>query len=141
MEMSRRLAELGEKIGLLGIIDTYFNVHGATHSIGLGDAKILDPIHHIYRPDPANFEGLPSATDHIVLFKAMETNDQYESESQRRLYEYYDGTPLNDLDTLLPSDTAVQLVPLTGDTHFSWARNPPQVDRMCAAIKEYLSGY
>ncbi|OGM40344.1 N-(5-amino-5-carboxypentanoyl)-L-cysteinyl-D-valine synthase [Aspergillus bombycis] len=141
MEMSRRLAGLGEKIGLLGIIDTYFNIHRATHSIGLGDTKILDPIHHIYRPDPANFEGLPSATDHIVLFKALETNDQYESESQRRLYEYYDGTPLNDLDKLLPSDTAVQVVPLTGDTHFSWAKNPPQVDRMCAAIKEYLSGY
>ncbi|PIG84354.1 N-(5-amino-5-carboxypentanoyl)-L-cysteinyl-D-valine synthase [Aspergillus arachidicola] len=141
IEMSRRLATSGERIGLLGIIDTYFNVHGATHSIGLGDAKILDPIHHIYHPDPTNFKGLPSATDHIVLFKAMKTNDQYESENQRHLYEYYDGTPLNDMDKLLPSDTAIQLVPLTDDTHFSWARNPQQVHRMCAAIKGYLSGY
>ncbi|KAE8375538.1 hypothetical protein BDV26DRAFT_294926 [Aspergillus bertholletiae] len=141
MEMSRRLAAADERIGLLGIIDTYFNVHGATHSIGLGGVEILDSIHHIYHPDPSNFKGLPSATDHIMLFKAMKTNDQYESEEQRHLYEYYDGAPLNDLDKLLPSDTAIQLVHLPDDTHFSWAKNPQQVECMCAAIKERLSDY
>jgi N-(5-amino-5-carboxypentanoyl)-L-cysteinyl-D-valine synthase len=139
MEMSRRLVASDEKIGFLGIIDTYFNVRGATRTIGLGDTEILDPIHHIYNPDPADFQRLPSATDHIVLFKAMRPNDKYESENQRRLYEYYDGTRLNDLDSLLPIDSDVQLVPLTEDTHFSWVGNPQQVEQMCATIKEHLA--
>ncbi|CAG7977081.1 unnamed protein product [Penicillium nalgiovense] len=82
MEMSRRLVASDEKIGFLGIIDTYFNVRGATRTIGLGDTEILDPIHHIYNPDPANFQRLPSATDRIVLFKAMRLNDKYRSENQ-----------------------------------------------------------
>jgi N-(5-amino-5-carboxypentanoyl)-L-cysteinyl-D-valine synthase len=141
MEMSRRLVASDENIGFLGIIDTYFNVRGATRTIGLGDTMILDPIHHIYNPDPANFQRLPSATDRIVLFKAMKPNYKYESENQRRLYEYYDGTRLNDLDSLLPRDADVQLVSLMNDTHFSWVGNPQQVEQMCATIKEHLARY
>lgn len=141
MEMSRRLVVSDEKIGFLGIIDTYFNVRGATRTIGLGDTEILDPIHHIYNPDPANFQRLPSAADRIVLFKAMRPNNKYESENQRRLYEYYDGTRLNGLDSLLPSDSDIQLVPLTDDTHFSWVGNPQQGEQMCATIKEHLARY
>ncbi|KAJ5571757.1 AMP-dependent synthetase/ligase [Penicillium sp. DV-2018c] len=141
MEMSRRLVASDENIGFLGIIDTYFNVRGATRTIGLGDTEILNPIHHIYNPDPANFQHLPSATDRVVLFKAMKPNNKYECENQRRLYEYYDGTRLNDLDSLLPSDADIQLVPLTNDTHFSWVRNPQQVEQMCAIIKEHLARY
>lgn len=141
IEISRRLAASNERIGLLGIIDSYFNVRGATRSIGLGDAEILDPIHHIYSPDLTNFQCLPSATDHIVLFKAMKTNNKYESENQHRLYEYYDRTRFNDLDKLLPSDADIQLVPLMNDTHFSWAGNPQQVQLVCATIKEHLSRY
>lgn len=141
MEMSRRLVASDEKIGFLGIIDTYFNVRGVTRIIGLGGTEILDPIHHIYNPDPESFQRLPSATDRIVLFKAMKPNNKYESENQRRLYEYYDSTRLNDLDTLLPSNADVQLVPLMDDTHFSWVGNPQQVERMCATIKENLARY
>ena len=141
MEISRLLVDLGASIGLLGIIDTYFNVRGATREIGLGDAEILDRIHHIYWPNPASFQHLAACTDRIVLFKATRTNDKYQSNDQRLLYEYYHRTQFNDLDTLLPSLLSIHLVPLVGDTHFSWATNPRQVAQMCSVIKDILANY
>ncbi|BCS19536.1 non-ribosomal peptide synthetase [Aspergillus puulaauensis] len=141
MEMSRLLLERGANVGLLGIIDTYFNVRGATRTIGLGDREILDPIHHIYQPDPANFQCLAACVDRIVLFKATRTNDKYQSDNQKLLYEYYARTRLNDLDSLLPSHANINLVPLVDDTHFSWASNPRQVAYMCSIIEEILAHY
>ncbi|KAL4745924.1 N-(5-amino-5-carboxypentanoyl)-L-cysteinyl-D-valine synthase [Aspergillus terricola var. indicus] len=141
LEISRQLVGLGSRIGLLGIIDTYFNVPGATRAIGLGDTEILDPIHHIYQPDPADFQCLPSSTDRIVLFKATRPNDKFQSDNQRRLYEYYDKTLFNELDWLLPDAANIHLVPLVDDTHFSWAANPRQVAHICSTIKEILARY
>ncbi|KAL5041721.1 N-(5-amino-5-carboxypentanoyl)-L-cysteinyl-D-valine synthase [Aspergillus fruticulosus] len=141
MEISRRLVGLGSTIGLLGIIDTYFNVPGATRAIGLGDTEILDPIHHIYQPDPADFQCLPPCTDRIVLFKATRSNDKFQSDNQRRLYAYYDKTLFNELDRLLPDATNIHLVPLVDDTHFSWATNPRQVARICSTIEDILAKY
>ncbi|KAL4756294.1 N-(5-amino-5-carboxypentanoyl)-L-cysteinyl-D-valine synthase [Aspergillus foveolatus] len=141
MEVSRQLVELGSKIGLLGIIDTYFNVPGATRALDLGDTEVLDPIHHIYQPDPADFQCLPPGTDRIVLFKATRSNDKFQSDNQRRLYEYYDKTSFNELDRLLPDTANIHLVPLVDDTHFSWATNPRQVAHICSTIEEILAKY
>ncbi|KAL2008188.1 hypothetical protein VTN00DRAFT_8170 [Thermoascus crustaceus] len=138
MEIARRLTADGERIRSLILIDPYCNVRGATRSIGLGEAEILDPIHHIYDPEPASFGPVQSGTDHIVLFKAMKSNDQYQTEEQRRLYEYYDQTQVNDLDRWLPREF-IELVPLTDDTHFSWVQNARQVGAMCELIRGLLN--
>lgn len=137
LEIARRLVAAGEKINTLAFIDTYFNVRNATASIGLGDLEVLDSIHHRYDPDPASFGAVGAATKRIVLFKAMKSNDQYKTENQRRLYEYYDKTQFNDLDRFFKNEV-IELVPLTGHTHFSWAHNPRQVDGMCDAIRGLL---
>nr|CAA38631.1 delta-(L-alpha-aminoadiphyl)-L-cysteinyl-D-valinesynthetase (ACV synthetase) [Aspergillus nidulans] len=141
MEISRQLVGLGSTIGLLGIIDTYFNVPGATRAIGLGDTEVLDPIHHISQPEPADFQCLPASTDYIILFKATRVNDKFQSENQRRLYEYYDKTLLNDLDWLLPGASNIHLVRLEEDTHFSWATNPRQIAHVCSTIEKFLARY
>ncbi|KAL1960531.1 hypothetical protein VTO42DRAFT_7110 [Malbranchea cinnamomea] len=138
MEIAQRLASDNEKISSLAFIDTYFDVRGTTRRAGLGDTEVLDSIYHIYDPEPERFDTVRSRTDQVVLFKAMKPNDRYETEAQRRLYEYYDQTPLNELDKLLPCEM-VQLVPLADDTHFSWVNNAKQVDAMCEVIRGILS--
>lgn len=137
LEVARRLAAADEKIGTLAFIDTYFNVRNATEKIGLGDTEILDSIHHRYDPDPVGFDGVASATRRIVLFKAMKSNDQYKTENQRRLYEYYDQARFNDLGRFFKAET-IELIPLTGYTHFSWAHNARQVGGMCEFIRGLL---
>ena len=145
MEIAHRLTSTStstndeEKINSLLFIDTYFDVRGATRSIGLGETQVLDPIYHTYDPEPARFDNvIRSGMTQVVLFKAMRPNDRFETEEQRRLYEYYDRTRLNDLDKLLPREE-VRVVPLMGDTHFSWAKDARQVDGMCGVIEEVLN--
>lgn len=139
LEISRRLVSRGDRVSLLGLLDTYFDVRGATQSIGLGESHILDPIHHIYDPEPTRFRDLLSATDHLVLFKAMKPNDHYESEDQRRLYEHYDQTPVNHMDTWVPRD-CINVVPLLEDTHFSWVHNETQVKSISQTIDGLMQG-
>ena len=137
LEVSRRLVSQGDRLALLSMLETYCDVRGAVQRIGLGEKQILDPIHHLYDPEPTRFSGVASTTDNLVLFKAMELNARYETEEEGRLYEYYDQTPANRLDVWVPRDR-IQVVALEGDTHFSWVHNAAQVKLISGTVDRLM---
>ncbi|DAA74216.1 TPA_exp: Uncharacterized protein A8136_3714 [Trichophyton benhamiae CBS 112371] len=138
MEISRRLDDSsGKAISSLLFIDTYFDVRGATEEIGMAEKTILDKIHHVYDPEPARLAHMLSRVKDVVLFKAAKPNDKYTSDEQRLLYEYYHRTRANNLDKFIPIEH-VSVMPLQGNTHFSWVWDVEQVKKVCSVIENIL---
>ncbi|KAG5217886.1 N-(5-amino-5-carboxypentanoyl)-L-cysteinyl-D-valine synthase [Trichophyton interdigitale] len=127
----------GKAISSLLFIDTYFDVRGATEEIGIAERTILDKIHHVYDPEPTRLAHMLSRVKDVVLFKAAKPNDKYTSDEQRLLYEYYHRTRANNLDKFIPIER-VSLMPLQGNTHFSWVRDVEQVKKACSVIENIL---
>ncbi|MBN6037309.1 non-ribosomal peptide synthetase [Amycolatopsis sp. 195334CR] len=138
LEISRQLARAGERIADLLLIDPYFGMRQASASIGLPEVEdILDPINYHYLPDEADLARLADRLGNLVLFKAGELNDVVQGPHQPRMFEFYQGTPYNNLDLLLPAE-AIELQVLEGETHHSWVRNTKLVKAMCERISSSL---
>lgn len=140
LEISRQLTvqDEPERIGSLMFIDSYFDVKGATCAIGFeGEEDIIEPIHYRYTKSAADLAPVGAKTSDIVLFRAQEMNDICRSERQRILYDHYAKSEFNRLDVLVGRG-CIQLIPLLGDTHFSWVKNEEQLVKMCLAISSYL---
>ncbi|KAH8681976.1 alpha-aminoadipyl-cysteinyl-valine synthetase [Xylariales sp. PMI_506] len=133
LEMAQRLTSRGERIRTLSLIDPYFDVPAAARAIGHGQDSVLDPIYDKYQPCPGVFEGVERGTDRIILFKASKTNDERGTSVQRKLYDWYAASAMNNLDTYIPPK-AVQVVPLEG-THFTWVRHSKQVRSICKLLR------
>ncbi|MDX3853441.1 non-ribosomal peptide synthetase [Streptomyces sp. AK02-01A] len=139
LEVSLRLARAGEKIDNLFLIDSYFNVRQASERIGLSDVEdILDPINYRYVPSQADLERLGARIGNLVLFKADELNDIVRDDQQRRLFEFYQRSSYNGLDTLLPAES-IGIHLLRGETHHSWVRNERLVTGVCARVSASLA--
>ncbi|WEW54860.1 PP-binding and AFD_class_I domain-containing protein [Emydomyces testavorans] len=135
MEITAQLVKAGEETGVLAFLDSYFNIPKATHDIGLdNDSNILDPIHHLYRPDVAAL--LQEGVKNLVLFKAGLMNDKYHTEQQRQLYEHFVRLEFNNLDTLVPQES-IELIRFD-DSHFTWVGNEEVVHRICKTLEGYL---
>ncbi|MFB7273144.1 amino acid adenylation domain-containing protein [Streptomyces sp. NPDC056244] len=139
LEVSLQLAGAGEKIDNLFLVDPYFNVPQASARIGLPDVEdILDPINYHYAPSEANLKRLGARIGNLVMFKAGEPNDIVRDDHQRRLFAFYQRSPYNSLDTLLPAES-IEIHPLPGETHHSWVRNERLVTGMCERVSAALS--
>jgi N-(5-amino-5-carboxypentanoyl)-L-cysteinyl-D-valine synthase len=137
LEIAQRLATTGQSIGTMALIDPYFDIPAAAQDIGQSGVEILDPIYHIYNPDPAAFASVAGQTSRMVLFKATSTNGQHGNPLQRKLYEWYaEESPLNNLDVYVPQER-IEVVPLNG-THFTWVHDAEQVKSMCQLLDECL---
>jgi N-(5-amino-5-carboxypentanoyl)-L-cysteinyl-D-valine synthase len=136
LEISQRLANNGEEIGTLALIDPYFDIPAATREACQSDVPILDPIYHRYKPDPVAFQAVQRQTDNLILFKATKTDETYGTPGQRKLYEWYAKSPTNCLDKFVEKDI-VKVVPLQG-THFTWFHGQEQVRGMCAMLAKSL---
>ncbi|KXX82820.1 N-(5-amino-5-carboxypentanoyl)-L-cysteinyl-D-valine synthase [Madurella mycetomatis] len=134
LEAAKRLTLDGERITTLALIDPYFDIPSAAKAIGQDDTHILDPIYHIYHPQPESFKPVQGCTDRLILFKATETNEKDGTPAQRALYEWFAACPMNNLDKFVARDV-IQVVPLKG-THFSWVHLPEQIRSMCARLEE-----
>lgn len=135
LEIAQRLTNNGERIGTMALIDPYFDIPSASKAIGETEGRILDPIYHVYHPEPAKFKAVETHTDRVMLFKASQTNDRHGNNLQRKLYEWYAACPLNNLDTYVTRE-AIQVVPMKG-THFTWVHDAEQVRSMCALLDEF----
>jgi N-(5-amino-5-carboxypentanoyl)-L-cysteinyl-D-valine synthase len=82
------------------------------------------------------FGEMAKSTGHLVLFKAALMNERARNPNQVKLFDYYMRSKCNGLDTLVEYED-IQLVELSGDTHFSWVHNSTQVQRMCETLLEY----
>ncbi|KAK2595220.1 hypothetical protein QQS21_007073 [Conoideocrella luteorostrata] len=133
MEIAQHLARCGERLGTLGLIDPYFDIPRATEAAGYKDEQVLDHIYYMYKPEPDRFRILESSTDHLVLFKAKETDDAHGTAAQKQLYRWYAESSLNRLDTFVNKDI-VDLVSLEG-SHFSWVHRPDQVRKICSLLE------
>lgn len=140
MEMSRQLVEAGEKIGSLHCIDSYFNVRKACSAKNLGEEQaVIDIVNYRYDPSSQSMENLVAATDELVLFKAMTMNNNYDNDKQRKLYEYYQESEWNNLETII--DVAqVDLHPLHGENHVSWVENQSLLREMTKVINANVKG-
>ncbi|MER6999328.1 amino acid adenylation domain-containing protein [Streptomyces sp. NPDC000410] len=139
LEVSLQLARAGEKVDNLLLIDSYFNMRHASAAIGLpGVEDILDPINYHYVPSRADLEGLGAGIGNLLMFKAGEPNEIVRDDQQRRLFDFYQRSPYNGLDTLLPAES-IEIHPLRGETHHSWVRNERLVADMCERISATLS--
>jgi len=137
LEIAQRLATTDQSIGTMALIDPYFDIPAAARDIGQSGVEILDPIYHIYNPDPAAFASVAGQTNRMVLFKATSTNVQHGDPLQRKLYEWYaEESPLNNLDVYVPQER-IEVVPLNG-THFTWVHDAEQVKSMCQLLDECL---
>ncbi|MEU3186546.1 amino acid adenylation domain-containing protein [Streptomyces sp. NPDC006923] len=136
LEVSSRLARADERIGSLFLIDPYFNVRQASAAVGLPDAEdILDPINYHYAPRQEDLERLGAHVGDLVLFKAGERNDVVRDDRQRRLFAFYQRSPYNSLDTLLPAEKIATHL-LRGETHHSWVRNERLVTEVCERVSK-----
>ncbi|WP_199930865.1 non-ribosomal peptide synthetase [Streptomyces sp. CB02923] len=134
LEVSLQLARAGEKIDDLFLVDPYLNVREASARIGLPDVEdILDPINYHYAPSRTDLERLGAGIGNLVLFKAGEPNDIVRDDQQRRLFAFYQRSPYNGLDALLPAESIEKNL-LRGETHHSWVRNERLVIGMCERI-------
>ena len=137
LEIAQRLAISGQRIGTMALIDPYFDIPAAGKAIGQTGVEILDPIYHIYNPDPASFASVAKQTSRLVLFKATTTNEQHGNPLQKKLYEWYaEESPMNNLDVYVPNE-AIEVMPLKG-THFTWVHDAEQVQSMCHLLDECL---
>nr|AAK21902.1 alpha-aminoadipyl-cysteinyl-valine synthetase [Kallichroma tethys] len=134
LEIAERLASSGQRISTLALIDPYFDVPGASSAIEQHDSQILDTIYHAYHPHPDKFRAVEALTGRIILFKAAQVNEGYGNPPQRRLYEWYAASSMNNLDAYV-SSTAVQVLPLNG-THFTWVHDTEQVHSMCEILEQ-----
>ncbi|MDK1288212.1 non-ribosomal peptide synthetase [Pseudoalteromonas umbrosa] len=133
-EMSRQLVEAGERIGSLHCIDSYFNVRAACQAQGLGEEQaVIDIVNYRYSPSRQSMDNLVEAAEQIVLFKAMTMNDGYDNDKQRLLYEYYQKSKWNNLETMLDIEN-VDLIPLHGENHVSWVNNQKLLSQMTEII-------
>ncbi|MEU7056929.1 amino acid adenylation domain-containing protein [Streptomyces sp. NPDC046197] len=138
LEVSLQLARAGEKVDNLFLVDSYFGVRQASAAIGLpGVRDILDPINYHYTPGRTDLERLGACIGNLVMFKAGEPNDIVLNDHQRRLFEFYQRSPYNGLDTLLPAES-IEVHLLRGETHHSWVRNERLVAGMCERISASL---
>lgn len=137
MEIAQRLANNGERIGTLALIDPYFDIPGAARAIGRGGERILDPIYHVYNPGMSKFKAVERLADRIVLFKATVTDGMHGTSEQRELYEWYAKSSMNNLDMFISRDS-VELVNLKG-THFTWVHSKEQVRDLCSKLKNGLA--
>ncbi|GAA2998683.1 non-ribosomal peptide synthetase [Streptomyces fulvorobeus] len=138
LEVALRLTRAGETIDNLLLIDPYFNVRQASAAIGLPETEdILDPINYHYAPSREDLDRLAARTGKLLMFKADELNEIARDDEQRRLFEYYQRSPYNGLDTLLPA-RSIEVHPLRGETHHSWVRNDRLVADMCARVSQCL---
>lgn len=136
--MSLQLTRAGEKIDNLLLIDPYFNVRQASADIGLPEVEdILDPINYHYAPSREDLARLGERTGKLLMFKADELNEIVRDDEQRRLFAYYQRSPFNGLDALLPAGS-IEVRPLRGETHHSWVRNDRLVAGMCERISQCL---
>ncbi|WP_392675510.1 amino acid adenylation domain-containing protein [Streptomyces sp. LN785] len=138
LEVSLQLARAGEQVDNLFLVDPYLAVRQASASIGLPDVEdILDPINYRYEPDRADLERLSAQVGDLVMFKADEANEIVRDDQQRRLFAFYQRSPHNSLDTLLPAES-IETHLLRGETHHSWVRNERLVTAMCERISAAL---
>ncbi|OAQ67223.1 N-(5-amino-5-carboxypentanoyl)-L-cysteinyl-D-valine synthase [Pochonia chlamydosporia 170] len=137
MEIAQRLANGGDKIGTMALIDPYFDIPWVTREIGEENNQVLDQIYYNYRPDPAGFRAVEKATDQLVLFKAGSTEGTSGTPTQRQLYEWYAKSSNNNLENYV-SRSRIEFFPLQG-THFTWVNYSEQVRRMCQIVSEGLN--
>ncbi|MGW8884041.1 amino acid adenylation domain-containing protein [Streptomyces sp. NPDC055749] len=138
LEVSLQLTRAGEKIDNLLLIDPYFDVRQASADIGLPEVEdILDPINYHYAPSREDLARLAERTGKLLMFKADELNEIVRDDEQRRLFAYYQRSPYNGLDALLPAES-IEVHPLRGETHHSWVRNERLVAGMCERISQCL---
>ncbi|MFD3654034.1 amino acid adenylation domain-containing protein [Streptomyces sp. NPDC058620] len=139
LEVSLQLTRAGETVDHLFLIDPYFDVRQASAAIGLPEAEdILDPINYHYAPSRKDLDRLGARTGKLLMFKAEELNEIVRDDEQRRLFEFYQRSPYNGLDALLPAES-IEVHPLRGETHHSWVRNDRLVAGMCERISAALS--
>ncbi|KAF9892096.1 hypothetical protein FE257_002502 [Aspergillus nanangensis] len=126
LEIASRLTSKNEQIQTLALIDPYFDIPSASQAIGLGGVELLDSIYYTYRPGPGRFESLQlqSSLDRVILFKASMTNERFGTEGQKRLYEWYAQSPMNNLERFVAADR-VEVVPMSG-SHFTWVHDQDQ---------------
>ncbi|MFE7753568.1 amino acid adenylation domain-containing protein [Streptomyces sp. NPDC057429] len=139
LEVSLQLSRAGEKVDNLFLIDSYFNMRHASAGIGLPEVEdILDPINYHYQPSQADLERLGAGIGNLVMFKAGEPNEIVRDDQQRRLFDFYQRSPYNGLDTLLPTEL-IEVHLLRGETHHSWVRNERLVGGICERVSTSLS--
>ena len=138
LEISLQLSQAGETIDNLIFVDSLFDVRKATTAIGLsGVDNIIDPINYRYLPETDALRHLHTHTNNILLFKATQPSEKFQGESQRKLFEYYAQSSINNLDTVLPTASiSVELLP--NDTHFSWVKNATTVTSMTSKIRTLM---
>jgi len=140
LEMSLQLARAGERVENLVLIDPYLGVPQASASIGLPDVEdILDPINYHYRPTREDLARLAAGVGSLVLFKAGELNDVVTGDHQRRLFEFYQRSPHNNLDLLVPAES-IETHVLRGATHHSWAHHEDLVTAICERVTALVAG-
>lgn len=127
LEICRQLANSGECINNLLFIDSYLNVTKAARDLNISeDTEVIDKINHKYIPTATDFECMCAKTKNIVLFKAMLLNEMHKTQEQRRLYEYFQTTPFNNLDDLIPSEF-IRIIELKRNSHNTWAKDKKEI--------------
>jgi N-(5-amino-5-carboxypentanoyl)-L-cysteinyl-D-valine synthase len=74
-----------------------------------------------------------------VLFKAGERNDVVTGERQSRIFAYYERSPHNNLDLLVPVES-IETHVLNGATHHSWVHHVDLVTAICDRVLALLAG-
>lgn len=138
LEICRQLTNSGDYINNLFSIDSYLNVTKAVKALNISEnIEVIDRINHKYIPTATDFECMRSKTRNIVLFKAMLLNEMHESQDQRRLYEYFQQTPFNNLDNLIPSQF-IRIIKLERNSHNTWAKDKTEVISIANVVAEKL---
>lgn len=138
LEICRQMTNSGDYINNLFSIDSYLNVTKAINDLNIGEeTEVLDRINHKYIPTATDFKCMCSKTKSIVLFKATLLNEMHKSRDQRRLYEYYQNTPFNNLDDLIPA-RFIRVIELEQHTHNTWAKDKKQVNSISNVVANKL---
>lgn len=140
LEICRQLTNAGDCINNLFSIDSYLDITKAVTDLEIPkESEVIDVINHKYQKSATDFETVCSNTrNNIVLFRAALLNEMHKTVDQRRLYEYYQNTKYNNLDSLIPIQR-IEVIELEKHTHNSWAKDKVVVNYIASVISDKLS--